>query len=149
MRYTPEQYIKERVDDQIDWYGRKSSFNKKLFTLFRIVEIILSALIPLLSGFLVPGHVWVKLLIAIIGVTITIIAGCLSLLKWQENWIQYRSTSESLKHEKFLFLCGTPPYNEDSAFELFVERIECLISKENSDWAQSITHQKTEKTTEP
>jgi hypothetical protein len=56
----------------------------------------------------------------------------------QEHWIEYRATAESLRKEKFLFLTQTEPYDKDAAFHLLVQRVEALLSKENTDWAQSI-----------
>ena len=50
------------------------------------------------------------------------------------QWIEYRSTCESLKHEKFLFLSGAEPYCEENSYHLLVQRVEGLISKENSEW---------------
>jgi len=38
-----------------------------------------------------------------------------------------------------LFLTQTEPYDKDDAFHLLVQRVEALLSKENTDWAQSMT----------
>jgi Protein of unknown function (DUF4231) len=54
------------------------------------------------------------------------------------HWIEYRATAESLKKEKFLFLTQTDPYDKDDAFHLLVERVEALLSKENTEWLQSV-----------
>jgi len=37
-----------------------------------------------------------------------------------------------------LFLAQTEPYEKDDAFDLLVQRVEALLSKENTDWAQSM-----------
>jgi len=44
-------YLKERVQDQIDWYDRKSTFNKRWFIWLRAVESASTATVPFLSGF--------------------------------------------------------------------------------------------------
>ena len=68
-----------------------------------------------------------------------ILTGLSVLLKFQEKWTEYRTTSEILKHEKFLFITKAGSYgNEEESFKLFVRRIENLISKENSAWSQYI-----------
>jgi hypothetical protein len=72
----------------------------------------------------------------ILGAAVVIIASFVSLNQYQENWIQYRATCETLRHEKYLFLTHTEPYNSDNPFPLFVQRIESLISKENTAWSQ-------------
>jgi hypothetical protein len=38
-----EDYIKDRVDGQIEWYDRKSGMNQRWFRWLRIVEIILDS----------------------------------------------------------------------------------------------------------
>ena len=32
---------------------------------------------------------------------------------WQANWVQYRSTAEALKHEKYLYFAATGLYSAD------------------------------------
>ena len=133
-----EEYLKNRVEDQIAWYDRKSATNKKLFNGLKIAEIIIALSIPFLANFIIEGNVSMKYVIGFLGVIVAAIAGLISLMKYQENWIEYRTTAESLKHEKFLFLTKSGPYSHSAALERFVERVENLISKENSNWAQFI-----------
>lgn len=132
---TPEEYIEQRVVDQINWYDSKSQKSQKWFKRIRGLEIIAASAIPLIAGF-GQGTTWSIILIGILGAIVAILASLLSLNQFQENWIEYRTTCESLKHEKYLFLTNTEPYNEEDPFGLFVQRIESLISKENSAWSQ-------------
>jgi hypothetical protein len=69
---------------------------------------------------------------------IAIAAATGSLFKYHENWIQYRATSEALKHEKFLFLGRSSPYDGNDALPVLVQRVEQLISKENSNWTVAV-----------
>jgi len=73
-----------------------------------------------------------------LGLLITFITGVVTLYKFQENWIEYRTTCESLRHEKFLFLTQGDPYDIEDSFKLLVQRVENLISRENTQWAQYI-----------
>jgi hypothetical protein len=132
-----ETYLKERVEDQIVWYDRKSTFNKRWFISLRTVEIAAAATVPFLSGF--AGHPWIGATIGVIGIVITLCAGITHLCQFQERWIEYRTTAESLKKEKFLFLTRTEPYYSDDAFPILVQRIETATSKENVTWAQHLT----------
>jgi len=73
---------------------------------------------------------------AVLGVLITAFEGVLQLNQFHENWISYRSTCESLKHEKFMFLAGASPYtNADSPRALLAERVEALLAGEHAKWA--------------
>ena len=44
-----EDYLKERLDDQLEWYSKKSQLNQKWFKRLRLVEIISAAIIPFIS----------------------------------------------------------------------------------------------------
>jgi len=143
-----DEYLKNRVQDQIVWYDKKSKFNQKLFKVFRISEIILAATIPFLSGLVASIPDFERygiIIIGLIGVFVTIIASVLGLGQYQEHWIEYRTTCESLKKEKFLFQTGVEPYNDKNSFELLVQRIETLVSKENTNWAQFMMKPEKEK----
>lgn len=140
---TEEEYLKERLDDQLAWYSKKSQYNQKWFKRLRLVEIVAAALIPFLSGMgdKIPYSQW---LIGGLGALIAIAAAITALFKYQENWIEYRTTAEQLKHEKYLFLTNVKPYHTEERFQFLVERVESLISKENSNWA-SMTRKQAEK----
>jgi len=127
-------YLKERVEDQIVWYDRRSAFNKRWFISLRAVEIAAAATVPFLSGF--TGNRWIGVTVGIIGIIITLCAGVTHLCQFQERWIEYRTTAEALKKEKFLFVTKTEPYDGDDAFPILVQRMETLVSKENVTWAQ-------------
>ena len=134
---SPEEYIEQRLNDQIGWYDRKSTANQRWFNRLRFAEIVAAATIPFLSGFADKSSS-IKIAIGALGVFVAVIASVLGLLQLQVRWMQYRATAELLRKEKFLFLTQTDPYNKDDAFHLFVQRVEALLSKENSEWAQSV-----------
>lgn len=131
---TSDEYLESRLEDQIAWYDAKSKSNKQGFMVLRTIEVVAAATIPLLIGY-VTEHPGLGIIAGIFGVVVAVIAGLLSILKVQENWIEYRSVSESLKHEKFLYLTKSMPYNRAENLTLLVSRVEGLISKENSNWA--------------
>ena len=129
-----ETYLKERLENQLAWYDNKSQHNQRCFKRLRLLEIVSAALIPFLSGVgdKVPYSAW---WIGGLGVIIAVSAAASTLFKFHENWIEYRTTAEQLKHEKFIYLTHTKPYDTQEKFGLLVERVEALISKENSAWA--------------
>lgn len=129
-----ESYLKERLEDQIAWYDKKSQWNQKLFKWLRIAEIMAAAAIPFLTGYITQSSVEIKFTVGFLGVVVAVIAGIVPLCKFHEHWIQYRTTCETLKHHKYLFLTKSSPYNDENAFTFLVENIESFISKENSNW---------------
>jgi Protein of unknown function (DUF4231) len=135
---SADEYIGQRLDDQMSWYDRKSGANQLWFKRLRFAEIVAAAIIPFLSGF-AGGSLPIKIAIGALGVVVAVIASLLALLRLQEHWISYRATAEALKMEKFLFLTQTQPYDTADAFHLLVQRVEALLSKESTQWIQSMT----------
>jgi hypothetical protein len=131
------EYLESRVENQINWYGDKSTTNKHFYYFFKTIEISFAALVPFLIA-ISDGRLSFKIITGILAMCIAIFSGILVVYKFQEKWIQYRSTSESLKHEKFLYETNSGIYTNNKKFEDFVERIEFLISKENSEWTQIV-----------
>lgn len=132
-----EQYCKERLDDQIEWYSKKSSRNKFWHYTFKILEIIITSAISI--GTLYINFGYFKIAVSILGVLLIAIYNAHTFFKFQENWIEYRKTSEILKHEKYMFLACSGIYNtqdNDIPFKILVERCETIISHENINWAQ-------------
>jgi hypothetical protein len=55
-----------------------------------------------------------------------------------DNGLENRTTTEALRHEKYLFLTKSEPYHNNNPLHLLVSTVETLISKENTNWAQYI-----------
>ena len=130
-----DNYLKNRVDDQIDWFNKKSSYNQKMYKRLQLASIIAAALIPFFTGYLAQDDL-LKYVVGMLGVLVTVFAGMNSLFKYQEIWISYRTTCEALQYEKYLFVTGTKPYNTQGSFNLLVERVESILSNENSNWSE-------------
>ena len=132
-----EEYIKGRYKDQINWYDKKSTRNKRLYYFFQWGVVILSAVTPVLVSSLPESLKWVTTLVTIalaIGTT------ALKTFKFQENWINYRTIAEGLTKEQYYMLAGIGDYkNSNDKYQLFVERVESLLSRESSLWIT--THQ--------
>src|SRR5512134_3113421 len=131
-----DEYLKERVDDQIQWLNEKSGLNQRWFKQLRCVEIVLGCSIALLVSY-ANIHAAIKVTAGLFGVAVAAIGGLLSLYRFQENWIEYRMAAENLMREKFLFLTQAPPYDGAGAFQSLVARVETILGAENAKWAQT------------
>ena len=137
-----QKYIENRLDNQIEWYGCKANAAQKSYKRYQTVEIILAALIPLFSGY--TELKFVPFIIGTFGALIAIIEALTKLNKHHENWIQYRCTSEMLKHQKNLYLTKSSPYNEadETVDNVFIRNVEAIISSENNQWKNVNSKQK-------
>lgn len=122
----------ERLEDQIGWYDRKSRYNRRMYKWLKGVEIIAAGVVPLSAGLHLPAP-----LTGSLGVLIAVLEGLLQLNQYFQNGVSYRATCEALKHEKYLYLAAAGAYaTEDRAHAhaKLAERIESLVSQENSQW---------------
>lgn len=135
---TFEKYLTDRYEDQRKWYSRESRRNKKMYVRIQTTVIALAAVTPALAGAgLANGGelAWVALLTAACSLVVAIGTSLLKTFKYQENWRNYRTTSESLKKEMFQYETRTGDYADArDPREVFVERVELLISRENTFW---------------
>ena len=132
-----QDYIKNRVDSQIVWFDTKSISNQKWQKTLKICELLFAVSIPLLLNYFTSlKHL--NLIVSLISSAIVVVTGLFGIYKFEERWIQYRATCESLKREKYLFETASAYYAIKNPFPIFVERIENLLSKENDSWAASM-----------
>jgi hypothetical protein len=137
-----DEYKKDRVCDQIDWYNAKSSRNRKIFQTLRTIQIIAGALIPFLSGAILgiapERQMTSTIIVGALGVIVTIATGISTLGRYRENWIEYRKMSENLQREKFLYETESGRYSikNKNRFDLFVQTVETLLASENQNWSQ-------------
>ena len=124
--------IIERLEDQIAWYDRKSLANQHTYKRMKVFEIVAAALIPLIT----PIPDWrVKWVVGALGVVITAFEGIIQLNQYSKNWVNFRSTNEALKHEKFLYLAGAGDYaTATKPRALLAERVESIVLQENAKW---------------
>lgn len=93
--------IMERLEDQLAWYERKSTTNQRAYKQIKIVEILAAAIIPFLAAL---RRTDIGMVTGGLGVLVTVLEGMLHLNQYQQNWINYRSICEALKHEKYTYL---------------------------------------------
>jgi hypothetical protein len=89
-----------RLNDQLDWYDRKSGENQWRYKQIKVAQLVLAGSIPV---FALVGDVWGRWVTAILGASVAILEGLQQLGQYNNLWVSYRATAEQLKHEKHLF----------------------------------------------
>lgn len=123
-----------RLEEQLNWYDRKSHQCQREYKRLKIVQILLAVAVPLLVH--LPGN-WATWLTSIAGGLIAVIEAIQHMNQYATLWIAYRSTAENLKHEKYLFLSGAGPYvdlKDTERLILLSERVEEHVSTEHANW---------------
>ena len=133
-----ERYLTDRYQDQVSWYQKKAAINKRYYQIFQWGVILLSAAVPVLVALKSEDQTRVWWATIIISTLLAIGTTGIKTFKFQENWTNYRSTSERLIQEKIFFDAGIGEYSAAESREtLFVRRVEALISDEGATWFES------------
>lgn len=129
-----KKYLNERYYPQIEWYDKKAIWNQKLYKIFQWGIIILASVTPILviiGDTWIVGH-WSAVLTSCL---VAIGAASLKTFKFQENWINYRTTCETLRKEIHYYNARVDDYGDSNdPMGLFIKRVEALISRENTLW---------------
>jgi len=145
LSLTPEQqaYIDQRIAPKIAEFKEKAKRNRVLYYIWQTVAIITAALVPVFSGFIEGGQDGFKWVVAIFGGASAVVAGLLSLFKFQENWQRFRTTHQDLDSHLTQFNIGIGIYSERAnAFPLLAENCENILKAEVGQWAESRTREK-------
>jgi hypothetical protein len=119
-----------RLEDQIAWYDRRSRYNQKTYKILKFATVAFAAIVPLAAAIQAPP--W---LTGGAGVLIILIEAVQQMNQYHNNWIAFRSTAESLKHEKYLYAATAGPYSTNEVpLRLLAERVESLVSQEQGKW---------------
>ena len=133
-----DNYLTERLQNQIDWYSRKAGSNKKAFLRISVSNVLLSLSIPLCVIFLLTQdntmiHSSWLAYFGIAGLMIAVLSVLNHIYNYQDRWSHYRTVGELLKKERNLFQMKSGPYKDnEEPFDLLVERVEKTISPRNS-----------------
>lgn len=129
---TQEEYLSQRVEPDLAWYDKRAGQYRKLHFGARISIIVFSALITILTS---VEFKYKNTAIAVLGALVVIITSISELMKFKDQWFEYRNTAETIKSEKVYFLTGTEPYkNEADSFNTFVKNYETIIRTEHQNW---------------
>lgn len=77
---TVKTYLTERLDDKINSYQKKSHFHRAWFIVFKVIQIIVLALVPILASLPIPCF---KLLAVIASSLVLVLEALLAVFNHQ------------------------------------------------------------------
>ena len=132
-----DQYFDERYQDQLKWYSNKAADNKKWYRRYQIAIAALSGTVTVTVALGMHDRAasrW-HIVSLIASAMVAALAGLQKAFRFHENWVEYRTTAEQLKKEGYYYEYRCGDYSTaESADRLFVERVESLISRQNTLW---------------
>ncbi len=139
IQLTIEQqaYINKRIIPKIEAYTEKSRSSQRHFYTCQTLAIISAALVPVFSGFISDNATSLKWLVALLGGASAVIAGFLSLFKFQENMLRYHRSYQDLESHLSQFRVGEGIYRDrKNAFALLVDNCERILEAERGQWSE-------------
>ncbi len=126
-------YLEERLEGQRKWHSDKAGINKNRYHMVEMITIIAGATIPVINviDFEFISEPSIRFLSALIGAVIVVAAGISKLFKFQENWINYRTLSETLKREQEFYRYEVGDYGgqrEKQRLKMLVQRVENILA---------------------
>jgi hypothetical protein len=119
-----------RLADQINFFDKRSKQNQIWYRWLKTLSLIAAVMITLSGSLELPR--WAA---PLLGAVVVVLESYLVLTSRHRNWLEYRSTCEALKHEKYLYLGGAGPYRDQTAPEtMLAERVEDLLRSDHSKW---------------
>ena len=139
-----QKYFEKRYQDQKKWYATNARLNKKKYLLLQWTVIVLAGLTPILALSLTSSYTrWITVLIS---ASVAVGTAALKTFQYQEKWINYRTSAEMLKKEEYFYLASVGDYQKSqNRKSLFVERVEAIISRENTSWFTIVQEKTAEK----
>lgn len=154
---TDEEYLINRVEDQMNYFNSASSRNKKKYQRYKTMEFAIGATIPVLITFSSACYLGENLfgtgislsnlldiLAATGGIVLAYMSKKMELFEYFNLWKNYRANAEQLQHEMFLYQTNTRPYDDDNALNTLVENVENFLNQENMKWQSGQPQKKKE-----
>ncbi len=130
-----DDYLKERLEPQLDWYNKKASQNKRIYHWLQWTAIAISPVVPAMIAW-APDDL--RLLTVALSVVLAVVTSSLKTFRFQELWISYRTIARTLEKEKHLYIAKVNEYEyAENASRLLVQRTEEIMSRENMTWMET------------
>lgn len=127
-----EEFKKNRYQVELDWYNNAATKARLIFQILQFFVIVFSVLTPVL---LAINEQLLRVTAILTSGIVTILTSLLAAFKFHEDWINFRMTAESLRKELSYCKARIGDYgNSDDPEQLFVSKVEDLISAEHTAW---------------
>lgn len=140
-----DNYVATRYEKQKQWYDTKSVTNRRWDRALSGAVFVVAAAVPLVV--LIPpcAESWGRIAGACGSALIAITSGIGRMFGFHDLYINYRTIAETLKKEIHFYNAGIDAYANTADKEaLFVQRVESLISRENTLWQEVAQRQMTD-----
>ncbi|MEV8377149.1 DUF4231 domain-containing protein [Kribbella sp. NPDC056861] len=120
------------MDEQVHWYSTKSALALRNYRLVKISQLTIGSAVPIIALLEVPSAITASL-----GAIVILLEAIQQLFQWQTDQVLYRSTSEALKQQRYLYIAHAGPYQENNRDAVLAEKVQALVSQEHARWTKA------------
>jgi hypothetical protein len=118
----------DRLEERMANLDAESEINKRLYQYLKLLQLIAAASTTVLAAASAPP-LWT----ATIAALIVVLEGVQQLFHYHDRWLSFRTTCETLRRERTLFLVRADPYRSDQeSLPMLAMRVEMVLADEVS-----------------
>lgn len=129
-----ESYMTDRVDNQVEYFDQHARRNQRIYSFLRMTTITCNVLTALAIALTLAAPARYKIYMGLGALVLSMIVLATHQIqefyKFGAKWEKFRTVSEQIKSEKFLFLNDAGTYragDTDSKKRAFIESVEGII----------------------
>jgi hypothetical protein len=140
-----------RIDQYRNWYDNKAVQSKSKYLRTKVISALCAVLVPIVANvdqlpFFGDVSSISRILVTGMGTFVAIMLALENVLKYRDQWVNYRSTEQFLTREKILFETMSGPYvglDDEAACHRFIGVCEDAIQNENQATLNILTRDET------
>lgn len=113
-----------------EWYRQGAAKHRRGYAVVELTAICVAAAIPLAASLRLDPSV-----VAVLGALVLIATSVRTTFQPHENWVEFSRLGYDIEREGALFLTGSAPYDDETAVQALVARVEDLANESGHRWA--------------
>jgi hypothetical protein len=116
------------------WYDKAATRSRLLYQCLKLTALAAGAAVTVLAAISAPAA-----LTASLAGLVVVVEGAQQLFQFHPNWISYRSTTEALRQQAFLYAADVAPFDDAATRrELLAACLRDLTMRENAAWSSAM-----------
>jgi hypothetical protein len=116
------------------WYDKAATRNRLGYQILKLTALTAGAVVTVLAAISAPAA-----LTASLAGIIVVLEGAQQMFQFHPNWISYRGTAETLRHQAFLYVAEVSPFDDpENRRERLAGSLRDATIKESAMWADTM-----------
>ncbi|SFT99077.1 DUF4231 domain-containing protein [Arthrobacter sp. ov118] len=119
---------------QFQWYDHAATRNRRAYQILKFLALGAGAAVTVLAALGAPAPIT-----ASFGAAIVVIESGQQIGQFHPNWINYRTSAETMRQHGFFYAAGVAPYNDPhTRCDRLAQVMRKTITAESGTWADTV-----------